>query len=327
MAQGDAAGTPEVSVVVASHDRPIRLRWLLNALEEQTLPTSRWELIVAHDSYGPETGELLRTHPLAAAGELHEVTLEPGSAPPGRNRNAGWRLARAPLVAFTDDDCRPLPDWLERGLEGARLHPEAVVQGRTRPDPDETGLLVAPHARTQNVAPPHGYAQACNIFYPRELLERLDGFDDEMIAGEDAELACRANSLGAELVGAPEARVYHAVTTPGLLGALRAVSRWRDLPALVGRHPWHRELYPQGVFWKDTHLHLPLALAGAALSRRQRLALLLVLPWVAALAPYYGRGPRKRLRSLTEVPGRAAIAIAEFVVLSRGSLRHRSLFL
>ena len=37
-----AAPTPEIAVVVPSHDRPLRLRWLLNALEEQTLDRSRW---------------------------------------------------------------------------------------------------------------------------------------------------------------------------------------------------------------------------------------------------------------------------------------------
>ena len=38
--------SPEISVVVASHDRPLRLRWLLNALEEQTLERDRWEIVV-----------------------------------------------------------------------------------------------------------------------------------------------------------------------------------------------------------------------------------------------------------------------------------------
>src|SRR5213593_4083172 len=56
---------PLISVVVPSHERPLRLRWLLNALEEQTLAREQWEVIVAHDS-GPETQELLREHPLAA---------------------------------------------------------------------------------------------------------------------------------------------------------------------------------------------------------------------------------------------------------------------
>src|SRR5688572_22134714 len=103
---------PEIAVVVPSHDRPLRLRWLLNALEEQTLDRDRWEVIVGHDSAGPETEEILRTHPLAQAGVLRHVTLAPGTAPPGRNRNAAWRLTEAPLVAFTDDDCRPPREWL-----------------------------------------------------------------------------------------------------------------------------------------------------------------------------------------------------------------------
>ncbi len=60
---------PEISVVVASHDRPYRLRWLLNALEEQTLDRDRWEVIVAHDSRGPETEALLREHPLPQLSE------------------------------------------------------------------------------------------------------------------------------------------------------------------------------------------------------------------------------------------------------------------
>ena len=47
-----------------SHDRPLRLLWLLNALEQQTLAADRWELIVAYDSRPPQTQQLLAEHPL-----------------------------------------------------------------------------------------------------------------------------------------------------------------------------------------------------------------------------------------------------------------------
>src|SRR3954471_814692 len=107
---------PEISVVVPSHERPLRLRWLLNALEEQTLPRERWELVVVHDSRGDETVKLLDEHPLAKAGVLRHRRLEPGTGSPSRQRNVGWRMAGAPLVAFTDDDCRPEPEWLPRLL-------------------------------------------------------------------------------------------------------------------------------------------------------------------------------------------------------------------
>src|SRR6478672_2900983 len=74
----------ELSVIVASHDRPLRLRWLLNALEAQTLDRALWEVVVGHDSAGPETEELLTTHPLAQAGVLRHVRLEPGTGTPRR---------------------------------------------------------------------------------------------------------------------------------------------------------------------------------------------------------------------------------------------------
>src|SRR2546423_9914478 len=111
---------PDVAVAVASHDRPLGLRWLLNALEGQTLEPGRFEVVVVQDSTGDETARLLAEHPLAAAGVLRAVPLPPGSASLAAMRNAGWRGAGAELVAFTDDDCRPRADWLERLVEAAR---------------------------------------------------------------------------------------------------------------------------------------------------------------------------------------------------------------
>src|ERR1041384_5151899 len=93
----------EVSVVVPSHERVTRLRWLLNALEEQTLPRDPWELVVVHDSTDG-TEELVTTHPLATSGSLRRVRLTPGTGSASRQRNAGWREAERPPSAFPGDD-------------------------------------------------------------------------------------------------------------------------------------------------------------------------------------------------------------------------------
>src|SRR2546423_11019175 len=151
------ATAPEISVVVPSHGRPVRLRWLLNALAEQTLARERFEVVVAHDS-GPVTAELLHTHPVAP----REIELPPCGAAP--KRNAGWRAARAPLVAFTDDDCRPPPEWLERALAAAPRHPGAIVQGTTMPHPDEGAPQAAPPpTHTQRILAPAHAAPNCHI--------------------------------------------------------------------------------------------------------------------------------------------------------------------
>src|SRR4051812_46232380 len=145
---------PEISVVVPSHERPVRLRWLLNALEEQTLARERFEVVVAHDSRGVETDAILREHSLARAGVLRGLRFDPGPGPAAK-RNAAWRAARAPLIAFTDDDCRPPREWLERLLAASSAAPADVVQGRTEPDPDERNLLHrAAHVLTQRIEPP-----------------------------------------------------------------------------------------------------------------------------------------------------------------------------
>ncbi len=319
---------PELAVCVASHARPLRLRWLLNALEEQTLDRARFEVVVAHDS-GPdsETERLLRTHPLAAAGVLRHLTFT-GTRGPAELRNAAWREARAEVIAFTDDDCRPPPEWVAGALAAAR--PDAVVQGTTRPDPDEAALLRAPHARSVTIDPPSPQAQTCNIVYPRALLERLGGFDDvglPLCAGEDTDLAWRAQAAGAQLVGAPEVLTYHCVEEQTLVARAAFAWRWRQLPGLVRRHPGLRRHAGLGVFWKPRHAQLLLAAAGLLAARRAPVAALAVLPWAHAALPSYGPGPRGRVRAAAELPGQAVVDAAEVAALAVGSVQHRTLFL
>lgn len=318
---------PEISVVVPSHDRPLRLRWLLNALQAQTLDPKRWEIIVGHDSAGPETERLLRTHPLARQGVLRHVNLEPGTAPPGRNRNAAWRLASAPLILFTDDDCRPPEGWLSAALEAAGRHPGAVVQGMTMPDPDERALGHAPHPRSQGIRPPVPWAEACNILYPRTVLERAGGFVEDRQTGEDTDLAIRARSGGAPYAGDRAMLTYHAVFDESLPEALRAAWRWNDLPWLLARHPEFRAEFPLWIFWKRSHVWLPLAGLGLLLGRRRPAWLGLLVPWTIHRAPHHGTDPRGRLRGLLELPGRALIDLTEIAALVRGSIRHRTPFL
>jgi GT2 family glycosyltransferase len=318
-------GAPLIAVVVASHDRPLRLRWLLNALEEQTL--ADFEVVVAHDSRGPETDELLRSHPLAADGRLRHLTFRPGPGP-AEKRNAAWNMARAPLVAFTDDDCRPPPDWLEQLITVAALNPGAVVQGATRPDPDELEIAHrAPHARTQEIEPPTPWGQTCNILYPRELLEELGGFEVAfpLPAGEDTDLLQRALAAGARHLAAPEAVTYHCVESGSLAESVRVAWRWQALPLVLRRHPQLRERLPLQLFWKPQHAGLCLGLLALPLLRRAPLlAALAWLPWARAAAPVYGPSARGRLRAVSELPALLVVDAVEVAGVAKGSIEHRT---
>jgi len=317
---------PAISVVVPSHGRPLRLRWLLNALEEQAGPRAGWEVVVVTDDAGEETAALLRSHPLARAGVLRHHRLAPGTGTPARQRNVGWRNARAPLVAFTDDDCRPDPGWLQALADGAARAPGAIVQGATRPDPYELAVLTAPRTRTLQVEPPLRECPTCNVLYPRALLERLGGFDEAFRgpAGEDTDLAERAREAGARLEPAPAALVFHAVEAFSLPAMLRLTWKWRAVPLLLRRHPDLRRRAFLGLFWKRSHPRLLLALAGLLAARRSRPAGLLALPYLRSALTVHGHGPAGVVRASAELPSRAAVDAAEVVTIACGSVRHRT---
>jgi GT2 family glycosyltransferase len=305
---------PAVSVVVASHERPDRLARLLDALARQTLPPERFEVVVVFDDGGERSAALLRDHPLARDGRLRAIRLPAGSGAPSVQRNRGWRAAQAPLVAFTDDDCRPREDWLAGLLTAARAAPGAVVQGATRPDPEEEHLLRRPLARSLTIEPPGPFGQTCNVLYPRDLLERLGGFAEHLPApaGEDTDLWLRAQEAGTPVAAAPEALVWHAVTVPSLADAVRGMGRWQHVAYVVRRHPGIRRHLTLGVFWKPAHAWLVLALAGLGLARRRPAAALLAAPWAW---------------SARSSPRRLVVDLAELAVAVRGAIRYRTPFL
>ena len=277
-----------------------------------------------HDSTD-DSEELLRTHPLARAGVLRHLRLEPGTGTASRQRNAGWRAARAPLIAFTDDDCRPEPYWLER-LLGRRRQPR-----RDRPGRHQARSLRGRDHEVRAAAAldrrgPAGPARPdLQHPLPAREAEEVGGFDESIeTAGEDLDLAARLWERGVPYVGAPDALTYHAVDAFSLLGAVRFNERWVTLPLVFKRHPKLREQLEYGVFWKRRHAFLPAAVAGALLHRREPLLALLALPYVLHALPHRGSHPMGRMRASAELAGRAVVDASEIWTMVKGSVRYRT---
>ncbi|HEX8066676.1 MAG TPA: glycosyltransferase [Thermoleophilaceae bacterium] len=311
---------PRATVVVATRDRVGRLRALLESLRGQT--AGDFEVVVVDDgSVGGGVRELLGRE---QGGLDVRAVLRPGAGGPSAARNDGWPLARAPLVAFVDDDCVATPGWLAALLAAADSEPGAIVQGRTLPDPREARRL-GPYSRSLWVEAQGPYYQACNILYPRELLERLGGFDAEAFphVGEDTDLAWRAIAAGARIAFAPDALVHHAVVRLGPAGKLRLATRWTPSIRLFARHRALRaEHLTYGIFWKGSHYLLVRALLGLALARRARpLALWLAAPYVRHLLErgrVEGGGP-------LHAPYHAVYDLVELAAVLRGAIRYRTL--
>ena len=314
---------PRVSVVVPSRDRPVSLAILLAALREQTIGAGAFEVIVVDDGSAASATQ----HVVAEEsnrGELRLSALRNDRAlGQARARNQGWRLAAAPAVAFTDDDCVPDPGWLEALLAASADAADAIVQGRTEPDP-LSARGRGTFSRTVTVETLGPQYQTCNILYPRALLERLGGFDERVglpVAGEDTELAWRALDAGAEAVFAADATVFHAVHELGFAGALRDAARWSEAARIFALHPRAREMLSRGVFWNGWHYCLIRSAVALALPRPVRRALLTHHALqLSARARAAGAGP-------WVAPLMLVYDAVETAAMVRGSIRYRTLVL
>ena len=313
---------PEISVVVATHNRAERLEALLAGLRRQTFPTSRFEVIVVDDGSTDATAEVLGRE--QDRGSLRLTALghrEPRG--PGGARNRGWRQARAPVVAFTDDDCVPTPDWLE-ALLAPMTSRETIVKGRTVPNPAEAHRL-GPYSKTVDISRDSPHFETCNIAYPRDLVERVGGFDESYPspAGEDADLGCRAVAAGGEPTFAPEALVHHAVFERGPLGAFRDALLATEGVQPYKHNPELRAHLPAGIFYGRSHPLLAAASAGILMARRRPAALALCLPYAHNL-----RARSLAMRgSVRHVPFLVAFDAIQTFAAVRGAVRHRTFIL
>jgi glycosyltransferase involved in cell wall biosynthesis len=310
--------TPHISVVVATRNRPSYLEHLLESLRSQTLGPTRFEVVVVDDASGPETAQVLDRHQSRGGLALRTIRRET-SRGPAAPRNDGWRAAAGAVVAFVDDDCVADRRWLEEGLRAATEHPAAIVQGRVEPIAQQLpNLTFFSHTFSNDRCGP--WYETANIFYPRDLLERMGGFDAEAfvgMGGADTDLAWRAIEAGTPAVMASEARVYHAVVRVGALGRLRRASRWSNATLALARHPGLRRHLVAGVFWN--RVHLDLARAAAALVVPRRLWPLRL--WLAG--PYLRRLVVRRSGPLL-APYIVLHDLVEVVAVVRGAIRYRT---
>jgi glycosyltransferase involved in cell wall biosynthesis len=96
--------SPSVSVVIPIYNGEADLPELLNCLRSQTYPAAEYLLV--------DNGSTDRTLALLQAQDWLTALSETAIQSSYAARNTGIRIAQAPIVAFTDADCRPQPDWL-----------------------------------------------------------------------------------------------------------------------------------------------------------------------------------------------------------------------
>ena len=273
--------TPVVSVIVPTYNRRPLLLETLEALAKQEGPA--FEVVIVDDAStdGTFPAAVARANELGLAGRA--ACLERNHRPPAA-RNVALELARADVIAFTDDDCLPAPGWLASAM--ARLTSRVgVVQGQTLPPPGARPPFFSHFIEIKHL---DGTFATCNAIYRREAIVAAGGFDPTTDLWEDVDLGWRVLRLGWEARFAEDAIVYHQVVPQTPREWLLWQSRLATWPEAVRRYPQAREaLY--GRFWVNrSHAALTVAMAGLAAARWWKPAALLAAPYAIDFVTKHG---------------------------------------
>jgi glycosyltransferase involved in cell wall biosynthesis len=227
---------PRISVVVPTRGRPALLGRCLHALRAQTLPRGAYEIIVVSD--GPDS--VTRAAIRGFAGAVRHLEL-PRHGGPAAARNAGWRAAAADVVAFTDDDTVPAPDWLAAGLEALAAGGDAVTGRVVMPLPAAPSDYERDAARLADAE-----FVTANCFVRVAMLKEVGGFDErfKLAWREDSDLHFGLLARGAVVRRAPRALVAHPVR-PAPWGVSLRQQRKVSFDALLYKK--HRALYRQRI--------------------------------------------------------------------------------
>jgi len=241
-----------LSIVIPTYNRSSSLKKSLLSIKRQvdTVPDIKVEVHIIDDFSLPEQRKENKSICNNYGFQYH---LNPSNHGPAHSRNIGIRLSKSEWIAFLDDDVFIDEKWLSTLKVILSEIPSNVsaIEGLTRASGN--GLW---DREVENLK--GGKYLCCNIVYRRDILTRINGFDDFFYAAfaEDQELALRAKKWGA-IQFQKELIVYHLPKVIKLSSYLLN-SFWRMRALLNAEYHFykkHRDCYHTcryaNNFWQE----------------------------------------------------------------------------
>lgn len=205
---------PRVSIVIPAYNARDTLGRCVTACQNQSVPVH--EIIVVDDGSTDGTLDVARSLPGVC------VVSQP-NAGPATARNTGAAASTGDLIAFTDADCVPEPNWIAALVTA--LPADAAAIGGTYACANPSSWLARciqaeiaqRHADFQSHAALPGlvvdvdFLGSFNVAFRRSAFEAVGGFDTRFRAAsaEDNDICYRLTGQGARLCYTPQAVVAH----------------------------------------------------------------------------------------------------------------------
>jgi glycosyltransferase involved in cell wall biosynthesis len=209
----------DLSIIVCTRNRADSLVFCLQSIEISVAGHGKGEveLLVIDNNSTDNTAALVQDWQKSATVKSRLLRAEkPGLS---EARNVGLCHAVGKVIAFTDDDCRVAPDYIEQiAAAYGDDHAPVIRGGRVElGDPRDLPFTIKTDLERQEFfgGNPGGFIHGCNLTMTRTAIDRVGGFDVRLGAGkilgaaEDADYVYRAHRTGIPVFYDPAIVVYH----------------------------------------------------------------------------------------------------------------------
>lgn len=205
--------TPFFSIIIPTYNRPTQLLTCLTGLLQLNYPKNRFEIIVVDD------GSPIPLKPWnhSSFKDYHITLLRQENSGPSAARNKGAHYAKGKILAFTDDDCLPERNWLNRLEERFKDRDDIMVGGKTINRLREnlfsttSQMIIDAAYAYYNCAPENAHFIASNnLALPADAYHKMNGFHPNFRTSEDREICDRWKDSGKTIVYSENAIIYHA---------------------------------------------------------------------------------------------------------------------
>jgi glycosyltransferase involved in cell wall biosynthesis len=190
---------PKVSVIIPIYNGEADLSDLLNCLYSQTYPKEQVEYLLVNNNSTDQTPQILEKavvdshHRGMTLKALNENQIQSSYAA----RNQGICQATGDIIAFTDADCRPIPQWIEALVQPFMDKTIGIVVGELAALPgnsllekyaERSGMMSQKFLLEHPFLP---YGQTANLAIRRVIFNQIGLFRPYLTTGGDADICWR----------------------------------------------------------------------------------------------------------------------------------------
>lgn len=200
-----------ISIIIPVYNNEKAVALCLQALMKQNFASNSLEVIVVDDGSTDNTADVVKQYPVKY---IYQENAGPATA-----RSTGWKAAYGEIVCFTDSDCIPERNWVEK-IAKRYASDEIGGVGGSYDIANKDSLLarcvheeiVQRHMRTSRET---DYLGSFNLSYRKKVLEEVGGFNESFRqpSGEDNDLSYRVKKAGYKLIFDKDIKVSHCHQT------------------------------------------------------------------------------------------------------------------